>query len=101
MVNLSALDKDAPCDIAVAALDRFVSILGSQAGNLALTVMATGGVYLGGGIPPRMLAALEKGLFLEAFWDKGMMAEMLVQVPVHVIINPQATLLGAACGVNV
>ena len=63
--------------------------------------MATGGVYLGGGIPPRMLAALEKGLFLEAFWDKGMMAEMLVQVPVHVIISPQAMLLGAACGLMV
>ncbi len=64
----------------ISLLPRLITfpILGSQAGNLALTVMATGGVYLGGGIPPRMLAALEKGLFLEAFWDKGMMAEMLV-----------------------
>ena len=63
VIVAAALDTDAPCDIAVAALDRFVSILGSQAGNLALTVMATGGVYLGGGIPPRMLAALGKESF--------------------------------------
>ena len=101
VIVAAALDKDTPCDIAIATLDRFVSILGSEAGNLALKVMASGGVYLGGGMPPRILAALEKGLFLEAFWNKGMMTEMLVRVPVYVITNPHITLLGAACSVIV
>lgn len=87
-----------PCDIAVATLDRFVSILGREAGNLALKVVTTGGVYLGGGIPPCILPALEKEWLLEAFWNKGIMTEMLIQVPVHVITNPHIALLGAARG---
>ncbi len=93
----AALDKDAPCELCVATLDHFVSILGTEAGNLALKVVATGGMYLGGGIPPRILAFLEKELFLEAFWNKGVMTEMMVNIPVHVIVNSQAALLGAAC----
>ena len=75
----------------------FVSILGSEAGNLALKVLATGGVYLGGGIPPRILSFLKDASFMRAFTAKGRFSEMLAKVPVHVICNPEAGLFGAAC----
>lgn len=92
----AALDATQPCPLCVLTLDTFVSILGNEAGNLALKVLATGGVYLAGGIPPRILPALEKG-FLQAFCHKGRFAELLSQVPVHVITNPKVALFGAAC----
>jgi len=85
------------CELCVATLDTFVSILGAEAGNLALKVLASGGVYLGGGIPPRILPALEQGPFMQAFRSKGRMSDLLASVPVHVILNPKAALLGAAC----
>jgi glucokinase len=81
---------------AVAALDLMVSIYGAEAGNLALTVMATGGVYLGGGIAPKILPKLSDGIFMRAFTAKGRFAELLERVPVRVILNDQAALLGAA-----
>lgn len=77
------------------SLQTFVSILGAEAGNLALKVLATGGVYLGGGIPPRILEQLDDGPFMQAFVDKGRFEGMLKAVPVHVI-TAQAALLGAA-----
>ena len=85
-----------PADaLCAATLDLFVSILGAEAGNLALKVLATGGVYLGGGIPPRILSRLTDGRFMQAFVRKGRFAELLDKVPVQVITN-QAALLGAA-----
>jgi len=92
----AALDATRPCPLCALTVDVFVSILGNEAGNLALKVLATGGVYLAGGIPPRILPALEKG-FLTAFRHKGRFAELLSQVPVHVITHPRVALLGAAC----
>lgn len=86
-----------PCELAVAALEMFVSILGAEAGNLALKVMATGGVYLGGGIPPRILPFLTGALFTQAFLSKGRFANVLIRIPVYVIVNHRAALLGAAC----
>ncbi len=83
-------------DIAVAALERFVSILGSEAGNLALKVLATGGVYLGGGIPPRILPQLKKDIFMQAFTRKGRLSDLLSRVPVDVIMQPEVALFGAA-----
>lgn len=80
----------------VMALDLFAAAYGAQAGNLALTVMATGGVYLGGGIAPRIVDKLRDGGFINAFRDKGRLADLLARVPVHVIVNPNAGLLGAA-----
>jgi glucokinase len=79
-----------------AALARFVSLYGAEAGNLALKLMATGGVYLGGGIAPRILAGLEGGGFVAAFANKGRMRPLLEAIPVRVILNDQAALLGAA-----
>jgi glucokinase len=78
------------------ALDLFCEIFGAQAGNLALTVVATGGVYLAGGIAPRIVERLKSGPFLTAFRDKGRMSELLSRIPVHVIMNPNVGLLGAA-----
>jgi glucokinase len=78
------------------ALDLFAEIYGAQAGNLALTVVATGGVYLAGGIAPRLAERLRTGPFLTAFRDKGRMSELLSTIPVHVIMNPKVGLLGAA-----
>jgi glucokinase len=78
-----------------ATLDLFVSILGAEAGNLALKVLATGGVYLGGGIPPRILSRLDDGRLMRAFVSKGRFADLLAKVPVKVITT-QAALLGAA-----
>ncbi len=91
LAALAASDR-----IAVAALELFVRIYGAQAGNLALGVMATGGVYLAGGIAPKIIAKLEDGAFLEAFNDKGRMGAITRQIPVHVILNPEVGLLGAA-----
>lgn len=82
--------------LCVQALDLFVSAYGAQAGNLALTLMATGGVYLGGGIAHRIVDKLGDGTFTGAFKDKGRLGGLLAKIPVHVIVNPDAGLLGAA-----
>jgi glucokinase len=92
-----ALDEEHPPEICTLTLETFVSILGAECGNMALKVLATGGVYLGGGIPPRILPALKGGRFLNAFMDKGRLSDLLEGIPVYVILNPKAALLGAAC----
>ncbi len=78
------------------ALDRFVRLYGAEAGNLALTALATGGVYLGGGIAPKILDELKKGHFLEGFTQKGRMTGLMVRIPIKVILEPKTPLLGAA-----
>jgi len=85
-------DADPLC---AATLDLFVTILGAEAGNLALKVLATGGVYLAGGMPGRVLGRLERGSFLSAFTDKGRFAALLRDMPVSVVTT-DAALLGAA-----
>ncbi len=81
--------------LAAAAMALFVEILGNEAGNLALKVMSTGGVYLAGGMPARVLPLLGTGRFLEAFVSKGRLAGVLRRMPVHVV-TARAALLGAA-----
>ncbi|OGW66740.1 MAG: glucokinase [Nitrospirae bacterium RIFCSPLOWO2_02_FULL_62_14] len=83
-------------EIAVQALDMMATIYGAEAGNLALKALALDGVYLGGGIAPKLLAKLKEGLFMKAFIDKGRYKKLLAAVPVRVIMNPKAALLGAA-----
>jgi glucokinase len=78
------------------ALKLFVSLYGSEAGNLALKLMALGGIYLGGGIAPRLLGQLKEGTFLLSFCEKGRMRETLGAIPVLVILNDRASLIGAA-----
>ena len=84
------------CEICVRALDLFVSVYGAEAGNLALRGKATGGVYIGGGIAPKIVAKLEDGTFMRAFVDKGRYRDFLSAMPVRVILNDQAALQGAA-----
>ncbi len=93
IVNAAVHDKIPLCQ---AALNMFIDILGNEAGNLALKVLATGGVYIGGGIPPRILPYLEQPRFLQAFRRKGRFTDLMTKMPVHVIRNPKAALLGAA-----
>ncbi len=85
------------CAICHETLRLFVEILGIEAGNLALKVMSTGGMYLAGGIPPRILPFLTNGAFFAAFCAKGRMSDLLEPMPVYVVLNPKAALLGAAC----
>ena len=82
--------------VAVRAVEHFVSIYGGEAGNLALKVLATGGVYVGGGIAPRMLPKLLDGRFFGAFCDKGRFAPLLARIPLKVVVNDACALLGAA-----
>ena len=84
------------CDICVHAMDIFVSVYGSEAGNLALKVLATGGVYIGGGIAPKIVEKLIEPTFMEGFVDKGRMRYLMEEIPVRVILNDTAALLGAA-----
>jgi len=97
IVNAALGQGDAPCELCETTLRLFVSILGAEAGNLALKLMASGGVYLGGGIPPRILPWLEHKNFMQSFLHKGRFSGVLIRFPVHVILNPQAALLGVVC----
>lgn len=83
--------------LSLAALDLFVSCYGALAGDQALTVLARGGVYIAGGIAPKLLPRLGQGGFLAAFNDKGSFADLTRTCPVHVVTNPDLPLLGAAC----
>jgi glucokinase len=78
-----------------ATIEMFVSILGSEAGNLALKVLATGGIYLAGGVAVHTLRALQEPVFMKVFTNKGRLSDLMKRIPVHVIIT-NAALSGAA-----
>jgi glucokinase len=82
--------------LAVQALDLWITVYGAEAGNLALKAMATGGIFLGGGISPKILSKLTGPLFMRAFLDKGRLRPLLESILVQVITNDKAALLGAA-----
>jgi glucokinase len=94
VISEAALEEKVP--LCSKALDLFVSVLGASAGNLALTGLTLGGMYLGGGIPPKILTKLKEDIFLRAFTDKGRFEGLLKRIPVWVILNDKAALLGAA-----
>jgi glucokinase len=94
-VIVQAALEDPANALCAATLDLFVSILGAEAGNLALKVLATGGLYLGGGIPPRIGSRLDDGRFMQAFVSKGRFTDLLAKIPVK-LITTQAALFGAA-----
>ena len=83
-------------DICVKTLDLFVSLYGAEAGNLALRTKSLRGLYVSGGIAPKILPKLKDGAFMRAFTDKGRYADLLVAMPVQVVLNEQAALRGAA-----
>jgi glucokinase len=93
-ISTAALSGQSP--LCEQALDIFVSIYGAEAGNLALKVLATGGVFVSGGIAPKILPKLKDGKFQQAFVDKGRMRPLLEAIPVRVIVNENTGLLGAA-----
>jgi glucokinase len=82
--------------LCVRALDLLFAIYGAEAGNLALKMIATGGVFIGGGIAPKIFRALKNTAFMEAFTAKGRMKPLLQAMPVRVILNSKTALLGAA-----
>lgn len=97
---ISRAALEAGCPSCVRTLELFVAAYGATAGNLALTVLATAGLYLGGGIAPRILPALRWPVFLDAFLAKSPMDALITKIPVKVIVNPHAGLLGAATYAN-
>lgn len=92
----AALAHRAPSPLCAATLELFSAILAAEAGNAVLRVLATGGVYLAGGLPRRMLPVLKRPAFIERFRRKGRLSFLLERVPVHVIVRPNVALLGAA-----
>jgi glucokinase len=86
----------AKSEICEKAMDMFVSAYGAEAGNLALKILSVGGLYVGGGIAPRILEKLKDGTFMKAFTDKGRLSQLLVNTPVRVILESRTALMGAA-----
>lgn len=84
------------CELCVQALDLFVTYYGAEASNLALKIMAIGGVYVGGGIAPKIINKLKDGNFIKAFRAAGRMSELMEAIPVRVILNDKTALIGAA-----
>ncbi len=94
LITKGAIESGNPiCD---RVLDIYVSILGSVCGNLALTAMTTGGIFLGGGVSPKILPRLLDAKFLEAFTNKGRFTELIQSIPVKIILNDRAALIGAS-----
>lgn len=91
--NAGTMGKD---PASMETIRMFVSLYGAEAGNLALKLLATGGVYAGGGIAPKILRTIQEGLFLQAFTQKGRFSSLLEGIPVSVILNDKAALIGAA-----
>jgi glucokinase len=83
-------------ELCAKTLEMFVSSYGAEAGNMVLKALAIGGMYLGGGIAPKILKTMENGAFLKAFTDKGRLSALCIHTPVHVILESRCALLGAA-----
>ena len=96
LIIAHALDPRSPCPLCRAALEAFIAILGAEAGNLALKVFALGGVYIAGGIAPRLIPLLKEQTFLSAFCNKGRFSQLLTGLPVWLITNPDVALMGCA-----
>ncbi|HEY3616681.1 MAG TPA: glucokinase [Candidatus Sulfotelmatobacter sp.] len=94
MISRAALEGNE--SLAVKALDLWITVYGAEAANLALKVMATGGLFLAGGITPKILAKLTGPLFMKSFLEKGRLRSLLEAIPVQVVTNEKAGLLGAA-----
>ncbi len=94
--TITALATNREDPVGAEALEIFSRLYGAEAGNLALKIMSIGGIYLGGGIAPKILDWLKRPHFLEAFCNKGKMQGLMKSIPVHVILNDRAALLGAS-----
>jgi glucokinase len=95
-----ALDSANPSKLCAATIDMFVSILASEAANLAVKVLATGGVYLAGGVSVHMLAALQRPAFMQSFKRKGRLTELMARIPIYVVVSLPGLTGAAACGLE-
>jgi glucokinase len=93
---ISAAAVAGTCELCSQALDLFVGIYGAETGNLALRALARGGVYIAGGIAPKIRQKIQEGSFMRAFFDKGRMRPLVESIPVYLILSEQTALLGAA-----
>ena len=93
---IGELGESGASELCGEALHIFVSAYGAEAGNLALKILAVGGMYVGGGIAPKLLKKMQDGTFMKAFTDKGRLSDLLVQTPVRLILESRAALMGAA-----
>ncbi|MEO6830498.1 MAG: glucokinase, partial [Acidobacteriaceae bacterium] len=93
---IGELGESGESELCAKTLDMFASAYGAEAGNLALKVLAHGGVYVGGGIAPRILKKMQDGTFMHAFCDKGRMHDLVARMPVRIILESRAALMGAA-----
>lgn len=93
---IGELGESGESELCAQTLEMFVSAYGAEAGNLALKILAVGGMYLGGGIAPKILKKMQGGTFMRAFTDKGRLSDLLVQTPVRIILESRAALMGAA-----
>jgi glucokinase len=87
---------DGSCAICVETLNIWTAIYGAEAGNLALKALSRGGVFVAGGIAPKILPKMKDGTFLRAFCEKDKFAELLSHIPIQIVLNEEAPLLGAA-----
>jgi glucokinase len=93
---IGEVGEDGSNELCAKTLEVFVSAYGAEAGNLALKVLSVGGLYLGGGIAPKILKTMKDGAFMKAFTDKGRLSDLLIHTPVRVILESRAALMGAA-----
>jgi glucokinase len=93
---IGELGESGASELCVETLNIFVSAYGAEAGNLALKILSVGGMYVGGGIAPKLLKKMQDGTFMKAFTDKGRLSNLLVQTPVRLILESRAALMGAA-----
>ncbi len=93
-----ALDSENQSKLCESTIDMFVSVLASEAANLAVKVLATGGVYMAGGVVTHMLARLQKAAFMQSFKRKGRLSELMAQIPLHVIVSVPGLTGAAAYG---
>ena len=93
---IGELGESGASELCVETLNIFVSAYGAEAGNLALKILAVGGMYVGGGIAPKLVKKMQDGTFMKAFTDKGRLSNLLVQTPVRLILESRAALMGAA-----
>jgi glucokinase len=94
------LDPTNASQLCAATIDLFVSILAGEAGNLAMKILATGGVYLAGGVAVHTLRAINEPPFMEHFKRKGRFAELMGRIPIQVVVSPAGLAGAAACGLE-
>jgi len=93
---IGEVGEEGKSELCAKALEVFAAAYGAEAGNMVLKVLATGGMYIGGGIAPKMLKTMRGGRFMQAFSDKGRLSDLLIHTPVHIILESRAALMGAA-----